>query len=111
MLDRTASRPGTLHARTLAALRADVRIESRLLARLSRLSPGRADRTPYREALRLFRGAHARDVRLLALLRNQRSLALAVQSRRDEALNGRIRLRFYQVGAFGCATYFDPRSW
>jgi hypothetical protein len=75
------------------------------------LHPRGADRTPYREALRLFRRAHADDRRFLALLRDQKGLALAVQSRRSEDLAGRIRLRFYQVGAFGCAIYFDPRSW
>jgi hypothetical protein len=109
-LDRNSTRSGSLHTRTLRALQADVRIEGRLLARLARLHPGRADRAPYREALRLFRTAHASDRRAVALLRHS-GLAVAVQSRRSEAVNGRIRLRFYQVGAFGCATYFDPRSW
>jgi hypothetical protein len=111
MLDRTSSQPGSLHTRTLRTLRGGVRIEGRLLARLQRLHPGRADRTAYRQALRLFRRAHASDRRLVVVLRNQKGLALAVQSRRSEDLNGRIRLRFYQVGAFGCATYFDPQSW
>jgi hypothetical protein len=110
MLDRTASSSGSLHTQTLRALRGEIRIESRLLARLQRLRADRADRPAYRDALRLFRRAHARDLRLVRLL--QRSgLAVAVQSRRSESVNGEIRLRFYQVGAFGCATYFDPRSW
>lgn len=112
MLDRATSLGGSRAAVTLRVLRGDIHIEGRLLKRLQRLHPGRADRGPYREALRLFRSARAADRRLAAnLARGWGGRSLAVQSRRGEQLNGRIRLRFYQVGAFGCATYFDPRSW
>jgi hypothetical protein len=83
-------------------------VEDRMLGQLARIRPPREDRAAFDEALRLFRGRHAEDKRLIASLRRGwNARRLERQARRDRVLNAQLALLWADLGAGACARYFQ----
>lgn len=90
-----------------------VRIEGRMLARLTRLrARPRGDRPAIRIALRTFRAEVVADRGALASVRRRWNPAVLIRrGLESRPVNERLRIVFLGLGASGCGTYFDAGSY